>query len=574
MPSGPAGGHVVFDGGDGGLYNEGMDFRGGTIVQLESIIWKSGQPIAEHYMRQFERVRELFEYDPAARQLWRERAAWLDEGASPRADRRQLADALRRYNESIGNDAAALEQVQALQSGEALAVVGGQQAGLFTGQLLVIYKAITIVQAARQASERLGRPVVPVFWIAGEDHDWDEVDHIQVLTNQNGIEKLRLAKDAALRTSVSRTPVTPEEWEHILGQLDAVLMDTEYKSDWMRMLRGFAAESRTLTDLFARMLAKLFGRYGLVLMDSDDPALRRVETGLFERLIVENETLCKALLSGQSRVRELGYPVQAEVGDNAANLFLFEQGERTLLHREGDLFVNRRGSVRLTKEQLLQRLRTSPESFSNNVMTRPLMQEYLFPVLATVLGPGEIAYWALLRQGFAAMGMKQPPIVPRIEATLLEGTVQKHMRKYELTVEDVAERFEERKRDWLKAQDTLRLEERFAEVKRQFRAAYEPLLELIGGLNPGLRKLGDVNLSKINEQIDYMLAKATDAQNSKFEAALRQLERIRLSVLPLGKPQERVYNVLAYLNRYGDGWLHELAQTSLALDGRHLIVYL
>jgi bacillithiol biosynthesis cysteine-adding enzyme BshC len=574
MPSGPSRGACCFDGGSGGLYNEGMDLRGGTIVQLESMIWKSGQPIAEHYIRQFDRVRELFEYDPAAQQLWRERAAWLDKGASPRADRGRLADALQRYNETIGNDAAALEQVRALRNGEALAVVGGQQAGLLTGPLLVMYKAITIVQAARQASERLGRPVVPVFWIAGEDHDWDEVDHIQVLTNRNEIEKLRLVKKTALRTSVSRTPVTPEEWANILGQLDTLLMDTEYKNDWMDMLHGFAAESRTLTDLFARMLARLFGRYGLVLLDSDDPVLRRVEAAFFERLIVENETLCEALLSGQRRVRELGYPVQAEVGDNAANLFLFEQGERTLLHREGDFFVNKRGSVRLTKEQLLQRLRTSPESFSNNVMTRPLMQEYLFPVLATVLGPGEIAYWALLKQGFAAMGMKQPPIVPRVEATLLEGAVQKHMRKYELTVEDVAERFEERKRDWLKAQDSLRLEERFAEVKRQFRASYEPLLELIGGLNPGLRKLGDTNLNKITEQIDYLLAKAVEAQNAQFDAALRQHERIRLSVLPLGKPQERVYNVLAYLNRYGDGWLHELAQTRLALDGRHLIVYL
>ncbi|KIL41742.1 hypothetical protein SD70_05060 [Gordoniibacillus kamchatkensis] len=543
-------------------------------MQLESIIWKSGQPIAEHYIRQFERVRELFEYDPSAPDMWRERADWLDAGGSPRADRERLADVLRRYNETMGSGAAALEHIEALRRGEALAVVGGQQAGLFTGPLLVIFKAITILETARQASERLGRPVAPVFWIAGEDHDWDEVDHIHVLTNQNEVEKLRLAKEAAHRTSVSRTPVSPEEWESILAQLDVLLMDTEYKSQWLGLLRDFAAASATLSDFFARMIAWLFGRYGLVLLDSDDPHLRCLEAGWFERLIADNEQLGEALLSGQSRVQALGYPVQAEVAANAANLFLFEQGERTLLHREGPYFANRRGSVRLTKEELLARLQTQPESFSNNVMTRPLMQEYLFPVLATVLGPGEIAYWALLKQAFAAMGMRQPPIVPRVEATLLEGTVQKHMRKYELTVMDVVERFEERKAAWLKAQDTLQLEERFGDVKRRFREDYEPLIELLAGVNPGLRKLGDTNMSKIVEQIDYLLAKATDAQQSQSGASLRQLERIRLSVLPLGKPQERVYNILAYLNRYGDGWLHELAQTRLALDGSHLLVYL
>lgn len=543
-------------------------------MQLESILWKSGQPIAEHYLRQFERVRELFEYDPSAPEMWRERAAWLDAGVSPHVDRQRLADALKQYNEAVGNDAAALKQVEALCSGDALAVVGGQQSGLFTGPLLVMYKAITVLETARQASERLGRPVVPVFWIAGEDHDWDEADHIHVLTNQNEIEKLRLTKEAAHRTSVSRMPVTPDEWDYILGQLDNVLMDTEYKSEWLGLLRDFAAMSSSLSEFFARMMAKLFGRYGLVLIDSDDPGVRKVESGWFERLIVDNEKLGEAFQTGQRRIRELGYPVQAEVADNAANLFLFEQGERTLLQREGDVFANRRGNVRLTREELLSRLRTSPESFSNNVMTRPLMQEYLFPVLATVLGHGEIAYWALLKTGFAAMGMRQPPIVARVEVTLLEGTVQKHMRKFELTALDVVERFDERKSSWLKAQDTLRLEERFGEVKNRFRESYEPLLELVGGLNPGLKKLGDTNMGKIAEQIDYMLAKATDAQNAQFDAALRQLERIRLSVLPLGKPQERVYNVLAYLNRYGDGWLHELAQTRLALDGRHLLVYL
>lgn len=542
-------------------------------MQIDAMIWRSGQPIAEFYIRQFERVRTRFDYDPNAFDAWRQRAEWLDHGKAPRADCRHVAETLRDYNEAIGNDAEALRNVKALGEG-ALTVVGGQQAGLFTGPLLVIYKAITIIQTARQASEKLGRPVVPVFWIAGEDHDWDEANHIYTLMNQTEVDKIRLVKDGEPRTSVSRTPVSREEWDTVLAQLDSSLMDTEFKGQWMETLRGMAAQSCTLTDLFARLMAKLFGRYGLVLLDSDDARLRRVEKGLFERIITDNERLCAAYLSGQAHVRELGLPVQAEVGDNAANLFLFEGGERTLLLRENGNFTNRRGSVKYSQTQLLEKLEESPESFSNNVMTRPLMQDYLFPVLASVLGPGEIAYWALLKEGFAAAGMRMPIIVPRVEVTLLEGAVQKHMRKYELSMEDVIERFEARKEAWLKAQDTLQLEEKFGEVKKQFQASYEPLIELVAGLNPGLRKLGETNLTKIMEQIEFLLAKASDAQKSQFDAALRQLERIRLSLLPLGKPQERVYNVLGYLNRYGDGWLRELAETPLELDGLHKILYL
>lgn len=542
-------------------------------MQLESIIWQSGQPIAEYYIRQFERVQSRFDYHPAAPDVWRKRAEWLDKGDAPRADRNQVAEALREYNKAVGNDNEALRNIDALGDG-ALAVVGGQQAGLFTGPLLVIYKAVTIIQAARQASEQLGRPVVPVFWIAGEDHDWDEANHIHSLTSKNEVEKIRLPKEGELRTSVSRTPVTSEEWDSMLAQLDVSLMDTEFKGQWMDTLREFAEQSGSLTDLFARLMAKLFGSCGLVLLDSDDVRLRQAEAGLFERIIADNERLCSAYLAGQEQVRGLGFPVQAEIGDNAGNLFLFDQGERTLLIRENGIFTNRRGTVKLSKEQLLQKLHESPESFSNNVMTRPLMQDYLFPTLAAVLGPGEIAYWALLKEGFAAVGMRMPLIVPRLEVTLLEGTVQKHMRKFDLSVEDVIERFEERKEAWLKAQDTLQLEEKFSDVKRQFRTAYEPVVDLISGLNPGLKKLGETNMAKITEQIDFLLTKASDAQKQQFESTLRQLERIRLSVLPLGKPQERVYNILAYVNRYGDGWIHELAAQPLELEGRHKFLYL
>ena len=117
---------------------------------------------------------------------------------------------------------------------------------------------------------------------------------------------------------------------------------------------------------------------------------------------------------------------------------------------------------------MIKRL-TTPDQLSNNVMSRPLMQEYLFPVLATVLGPGEIAYWALTKQAFEQFHMRMPIVVPRMEFTLIEGTIKKQMDKYELTLTDVLERFDEKKQAWLDAQDTLQLNDRFEAVKESFR---------------------------------------------------------------------------------------------------------
>jgi uncharacterized protein YllA (UPF0747 family) len=202
------------------------------------------------------------------------------------------------------------------------------------------------------------------------------------------------------------------------------------------------------------------------------------------------------------------------------------------------------------------------------------MQEFLFPVLATVLGPGEIAYWGLTNLAFETLNMEMPIIVPRLEFTLIEGTTAKQMDKFALSVETVVTQFEQWKQDWLTAQDQLGLAARFSEVKQQFKSLYDPLVETIAGINPGMRKLGETNVQKIIEQIEFLEARGVEANQAQYEAALRHLERIRLSLHPLGKPQERVYNVIGYLNKYGNGLLKQLLELPYTTDGVHRIIYI
>jgi bacillithiol synthase len=207
-------------------------------------------------------------------------------------------------------------------------------------------------------------------------------------------------------------------------------------------------------------------------------------------------------------------------------------------------------------------------------MTRPLMQEFLFPVLATVLGPGEIAYWGLTGIAFEALNMELPIIVPRMEFTLIEGTVAKQMDKFSLSFETVVQEFEHWKQEWLTAQDQLGLPARFTDAKQQFNEVYGPIVDTLAGINPGLRKLGETNLQKIIEQMEFLEAKAVEANLVQYEAALRHLDRIRLTLYPLGKPQERVYNVIGYLNKYGESFLQQLLELPFTTDGSHRIIYI
>ncbi|MEB3100643.1 bacillithiol biosynthesis cysteine-adding enzyme BshC [Ferviditalea candida] len=543
-------------------------------MKLVEFHWPSGQKLTDDYVQESGRAMDLFDYHPWDGKSWEQRADWLDQRENHRISRSRLAEVLLDYNHKVGNSEKAIEHIRALRNPETLVVIGGQQAELFTGSLYVIHKAITILQLAKQAEEKLGRPVIPVFWIAGEDHDIDEVDHIHVLSAQQKVEKIKLATPHGWRSSVSRMKIGAAEWNDALQWLQGSLPDTELKAGLLSTLRSISCRSETMTDFFAGILSALFADYGLVMMDSDDPAVRKLEGPVFARMVTEYRSLNESFLESTRKVEELGYRPQVEVYENGANLFLFEQQERKLLFGSPKGFQDKKAQLHYSESEILRMAEEAPEKLSNNVLTRPLMQEFLFPVLFTVLGPGEIAYWSQTVAAFHKLDMKSPIIMPRMGYTLLEGPIQKQMNKYGFSFEDVIYRFDEKKQAWLDQQDDLRLEERFAEIKQKFEEIYRPLLKELGAVQPGLDRLGSANILKIQEQIDFLKNRSIGAYQQKFEAAVRQMDRVRLSILPLGKPQERVYNVFAYLNKYGDEWLHELISKPLEVNGNHRIVYL
>lgn len=547
-------------------------------MHIEAWHWRKSQPLAEDYLHQFDRVRHLYEYDPWDDASWVRRAAWLDShGSRFRANRSKLIEALKSYNERMGGTSETMRSLEHLRDERTLAIVGGQQAGLFGGPALVVWKAVSIIQAARKAEQQLQRPVVPVFWIAGEDHDWEEVNHFHYGTADLKVEKFRLQPaDSAGRASVASVAVAHSEWENALQVLSDSLIDTEFKSQLMSRLSSILTASVTLTEQFARIMHWLFGRHGLVLIDSHDAAIRALESEMFARLIERHHEVNHAFLQAELRVRALGATPQAAVAPGQANLFLNSDEERRLLLYDSNAgcFVDKKGEHTYSQDELLRIAHHEPFRLSNNALTRPLMQEHLFPVLGTVLGPAEIAYWGLLKDAFSLFSWQMPLLVPRTEYTLLEGTIQKNMRKYELTFADVVTRLEEVRETWLKDRDTLKLEARFAEVQQSFLDKYEPLLASIETIHGGMKKLADTNKQKIIEQIEFMRERAEAAYKSQFDSTMRQFDRVAAALLPLGKPQERVYNIFAYVNKYDTALVDELVEMPPADVKRHNIVYI
>lgn len=532
-----------------------------------------GPALAQAFLRGDEKVSHLFGGSYQHESTRQERAAWLDSQSDSRVDRSRLTEVLRSYNAKFNHHEAVRRSLELLEQPETLVISGGQQSGLFTGPLLVIYKIITTITAAREASEELGRPVVPLFWIAGEDHDWDEVNHTYVLDRSGEVVKLKIEAEETGRSPVSYIPVGEESFARPLEQLGELLQESEFKQEIMELASN-AARQGSMTSAFAEMIGDFFGRFGLILLDSADPALRALEKPLFRTLIEKNDDLEAAYHKTADDIFSSGYELQADVAAGGANLFYIHEGMRLLLVKKDGSFTDRKGHVAFSKEELLELLERHPERFSNNVLTRPLMHEYLLPVLATVLGQGEISYWGITGRAFAELGMKMPPILPRMSYTVVEGTLHKHMEKYGLTFEDVREGLEEKKRSWLESQDELQLGRKFAEVKASFASMYDPLIEEIGTVQAGLLKLGAANKEKILDQIDFLEGKVVSAMAKQSEAALRQWERIECSLMPLGRLQERVYNVTYYLNKYGLSWLEHLLELPADYSGTHRVLYM
>ncbi|MFC4076543.1 bacillithiol biosynthesis cysteine-adding enzyme BshC [Salinithrix halophila] len=541
-------------------------------MRIEDIYLEPSNPLVRDYLQFFHKTSKYYSYDPGDEASFSLRAARLKK-KDPMVPKERLAEVIRRFHGEELRSPEAEENLRRLERADSLVVIGGQQAGLFTGPLYTLYKAITLIQLANREEKRLQRPVIPVFWIAGEDHDLEEVNHIHLPRKTKSV-KLSLSLDLKKRVAAGEVAPGSDKLERWLDRLASMLPDTSRKRDLVEEMRALSQEPGSLSRHFARLMHRLFGCYGLLMIDASYSPLRHLEIPFFEWLIREARTINEQVWAAARRMEEEGYVPQVDMEETKAHFFLREDGERTALYTEGEGFRDREGNRRWSKEELLKRLRSCPADFSNNVITRPLMQEFLFPTLATVLGHGEIAYWGLLKEAFEYAGMEMPPLFPRTGVTLIGQREEKLLRRYRLTLDDVLHRLEAKKNAWLACQYQVNAGELFGQVRRRLEEIYRPLLGEIGGLRPDLTRLGEANWDKVLQEIGWLEKETVKAMEEREEADLRRFAELAAALFPGGSLQERIYNVLPYWNAYGEEWIQRLTETPLLSKETHRVVYL
>jgi bacillithiol biosynthesis cysteine-adding enzyme BshC len=504
--------------------------------------------------------------DPAARRGAAERAA-----ARP-VDRDAVADVLADQNAAWGSGNATQQNVDALRDPETVAIVTGQQVGLFTGPLYTIYKTITTLQLAEQWADQTGRTVVPVFWVEGEDHDFDEIASAHVL-RRNEVVPLDYAPGVPDNPgAVGRRPLT-DAITAVLARLDNALPDSDFKPDVMERVRAAYRPGTPIEDAFAQLMRSLFAGEGLVFMNPDDARLKELTRPLFRREIEDPETPAAHIDATSEALRDRGY--HAQVHARPTNLFWLADDARHPIDLGDDgQFVLRNTDRSFSRNELLDRLDAEPERFSPNVVLRPLMQDLLLPTAAYVAGPGEVSYFAQYGDVYDWAGLAQPLIHPRASVSLVEGKVQKVLDKYDLGVCDFRADLDALFQDVVVDTMDVDVDAVFQDATTEMHKALNALKPEVEAVDGSLGAAAEATRAALVEEMNDLKQKVVRAEKRQQDEVRAQLEKAHANLRPQGALQERTINVLYYLNKYSLDLLDDLRHTLRPDTAEHQVVEL
>ncbi len=488
--------------------------------------------------------------------------------------RRALTEHLLMFNKKYQCSSETVANIEKLLDQQAVVIVGGQQAGILSGPLYTIHKIITILKFAKEQELRLQIPVVPIFWIAGEDHDFEEINHIYSIASGK-LHKRRVFQENIKKSSVSELSMNKEALTKLVKDLFLDAQETTHTKSLLHELVTLIDNSDSYIDLFSTFIHKLFKNSGIVLLDAHHPELRKLEVPFLKRLVEENQTLNEKFLETSEALKDKGYGEPIERSENNAHLFYHLNGTRLLLERQGNKFTDKQQVFSIGEEELLKLIEQEPHNFSNNVVTRPLMQEFILPVLGFVGGPGEIAYWATLKEAFHLFGFKVPPVIPRLSMTIIEPQIEKWLEKDKLTAIDVVSSGTIIAREQLDFWDEKnKIDETFGKVLAEIERVHLPIKELVSHFDKALEPMAQKNELIIKKEIAFLVQKLEKSVRQKYDHEWMKYDLIEAVLIPNGGLQERSLNILRYLNEYGFMFIDQLLELTYDFNPQHKFIYL
>lgn len=513
-------------------------------------------PIFRDYLQGRSPLRDFYRWDP------REPQGQLLESLARRSyPRDELTSILTDQNRTWGAGNALVEGIARLRDSQAMMVVTGQQVGLFGGPLYTLYKALTAVSVARQLESEWKIPCLPLFWMASEDTDFAEIDHVAMPDEQDRVTLLRYVPDEGFGTDLPATHDLTPQIDRVFDALRQAAGAGRLQEKAFALLRDCYRPGANLVAAFGRLLSSLLGSQGLILVDPSDGRLKALARSLFLHEIATAPASARLVQTAWEKLRMLGYSPQVRLRGEGPNLFYLHEGRQSL-KQVGD------------RQKLMRIVEESPDRFSPNVILRPIMENFLFPTLAHVAGPHETAYYAQLRGVFDHFDIPMPFILPRASLTLVEGRIERLIKKHDLTFPGLHEDPERIVRQILRRSLPKSFVTKQQRVVRMVLKGFEELKVLVSTLDPTLTPRlgrGEGLVKKQMEEMERLLLRSLKRRNQEIRT---QVLRVLTHLLPHGDLQERVYGFMPYLCRHGLPLLDVIAG---AIDGpgwNHRLLYL
>ena len=506
----------------------------------------SYKPLFLDYVYRFDRLAPYFPGNPGDPDAWRRVAKTVSD--YPRQTKR-VAEVLQEQNREMGADPAVSQALEALANG-ALAVVTGQQVGLFGGPLYSLYKALTAVELAKKVGLIIDRPVVALFWMDADDHDFEEVSSVNFIDpSQELITLSYQPAEIQEGASVGALPLE-SSIEELVAQAEDCLPASEFKQEILDALGESYAPGRTLAEAFGSWLLRMTRETGLAVVDPTVRPLKSLAASLFQRETSEKSESTRLVEETTGRLVSEGYHAQAGTADHRLNLLYSDPVRSHIMVEDSGFRLSDQGSA-VSLEELEKLVDEAPERFSANVLLRPLVQDHLLPTIGYVGGPNELAYLAQLGAVYDHFGVPMPLIVPRTSITVVEKAAAKFLSRHGLKLPDLRVNDESVLNDILMDLAPPQLDEDLSRARTCIHEITQTLEKDLAAIDPTLASAAKSTRGKLLHHLGELEVKSRRAIKKKNDILRRQFFSTRTALFPNFDMQERQLSPVQYLAKYG-----------------------
>ncbi len=540
------------------------------------------------YIFNFDYLQDRFQYDYRKLESYKENAN-LVKNHYDNKFRNEISPILKKYNARLNCGSKTLENIESLKEKNSVVVIGGQQPGFLGGPAYIIYKILTILKLSTFLKEKLNIRAVPCFWNASDDSNFDNINNLYFLGQELKKIDLNLADYGSNKSNSGSQQVRFSDIyfpapavKNVVNEFASLLTDTEFKPKIFNLLQdcidvtlsNFKQEnSLSISSFFSVIISRIFSTYGLVVIDPGEPELKRLSAKILQFDVVNHVKINKIIKGNGGLLVRRGYHAQLNKSLNMDTLNFFQSvsGGRVKIHEINENKFVVSGKFK-SRSEIIDIIDNEILSLNLNVVLRPLFQDWILPVVCTVCGPGEVSYFAQLKEIYNMAEIGMPVIYPRFSATIIENRISSILEKIGIRQEDFGLEKETLKKKILLADKGKEVEELLINFQNDIMLKLENLKKTITIKNIDTVGSFDRIERNIKKELEILYKKIYSDIRKRDSFISDSVDRVYLNLFPDSLLQERVVNIFNYINKYDFGFLDSIYNEITPMNFSHKFI--